>query len=137
MEYGVINAELQTAFLFNTEEINEAKKQAGLDPLGVDHGTVEPGLGIVLYEFGLLEPQEHYLIINRTLYAGNAVLYAYDENGETVDLTLARLASLNIEYLHGVEAVEKALRHGHAVRPYTAINDQQIAIWHNGALRPL
>lgn len=134
MRYAVVNAEQETISLVDKDEINEAKIEAGLDPIGVDHGTVKTGLGIVLYEFGLLEPQKHYFILNRTLYAGNAVLYAYDEEGETIDIPRLVLA-YNIKFLHGIDAVEAALQRGEANRPYTAINGVKLAEWRNGSLQ--
>lgn len=114
----------------------DAKIEAGLNPMGVDHGTVQFGLGIVLYEFGLLEPMNHYFILNRTLYAGNAVLYAYDEHGETIDAP-EDLRGFKIKFLHGIDAVETALQCGEVNRPYTAINGVKLAEWRNGSLQTI
>lgn len=136
MRYAVVNAENETVSLVDHNDLDEVKKSAGLEPLGVDHGTVKTGLGIILYEFGLLEPNEHYFILNRTLYAGNAVLYAFNEHGETVSVPRSVLA-FEIKFLHSINAVEAALKKGEADRPYTSINGVKISEWHNGSLRSL
>ena len=136
MRYAVVVVQNENIYLTDRHTIDDAKKLAGLEPLGVDHGTVKTGLGIILYEFGLLEPMTHYFILNRTLYAGNAILYAFNEEGETVPVPRSVLA-FEIKFLHGVNAAEAALKKGEADRPYTSINGVKISEWHNGSLRSL
>ena len=48
------------------------------------------GIAIVVDQFSLFVPPEdqRYFLIGRQLYAGNAILYGYNEEGETVDLPL-------------------------------------------------
>jgi hypothetical protein len=140
MRYAIINAEKETIEYVELDNIDKAKELAGLDPMGVDHGTITHGLGIVVYEFGLLEPAEHYFTFNGQLYAGNAVLYAYDEHGETVDVKGTNELYLELKppkFWHGVPAVEAALEAGQATRPYTAVNGEILQLWRNGALESL
>ena len=134
LRHAIINATTEQVSYVNVEDLRDAEVLAGLDPMGVDHGTIEHGLGIVLYEFGLLEPMEHYFILNRQLYAGNAVVYAYNGQGETIDVPPHRIAKLNIQFFHSIAAVEEALDAGKGNRPYTAINSEVLAVWRNGVL---
>jgi hypothetical protein len=131
MKYAVLNAKDELVTTADVDDINDAKRIAGLEPIGVDHGTISRGMGIVVYEYGLMEPHDHYMIINRQLYAGNAVIYSYDTAGETVDV--GELP--DVKFLHGVMAVEQAIKAGEAIRPYVAVNGAKLAIWRHGALR--
>ena len=138
MKYATINAKTEEIKVVNVDDINEAKVMAGLEPLGTDHGTVARGIGITVYEFGLLEPTEDYMIIGRQLFAGNAVLYAYSPyDGETINFVEATIPTLNIKFLHGIEAVEEAIVNGLVVRPYVAFNGEVMQLWRNGALESL
>lgn len=134
MRYAVVKPQEESIAIVEEPTIDGATTKAELDPLRVDHGTVQQGLGIMVYEFGLLEPCEHYFAIHGQLFAGNAVLYAYDEHGETVPVPMFTLA-LPFKFLHGIAAVEAAITRGEVTRPYAAVNGEKLAIWSDGELR--
>lgn len=95
----------------------------------VDHGVVSPGLGIVVYEYGLFVPpaEQHYFSIRAKLYAGNAVLYAFDKMGETV--SLARHAVPEIVFMPSAASVERSIQLGLVERPQMAINGEVTWQW--------
>ena len=88
----------------------------------VDHGVVVPGVGIVVYEYGLFVPpnEQHYFSIRTRLYAGNAVLYAFDKMGETV--SLARHQVPEIVFMPNAASVERSIELGLVQRPQMAVN---------------
>jgi hypothetical protein len=87
MQFTIINPKQKSITAVECKDLKTAEGIAGLDK--VDHGVVKRGVGIVVYEFGLFEPPatQYYFAIDRRLYAGNAVLYGFDEAGETIDMT--------------------------------------------------
>jgi alpha-beta hydrolase superfamily lysophospholipase len=135
MRYAIINPAKETVEYVERDEIQHAQEYAGLEPYRVDHGTIAVGVGIVVYEHGLLEPNEHYFIAGEQLFAGNAVVYQYNRQGETVSMTEKRMPE--IKFLHGVAAVEKAIEDRLVTRPYVAINGVILQIWREGVLQTL
>ena len=135
MKYFLVDAEKQNVRVIECEDLDAAKQIAGLDPIGVDHGTIAEGWGIVVYEFGLCEPMQYYFATGTShaqLFAGNGVIYQYDTEGETVDVDTATV--FLIQFFKGIEEVEKAISEGRVHRPYTAINGIKISEWQNGEL---
>lgn len=86
----------------------------------VDHGVVTPGIGIIVYEWGLREGDGPYFALGGQLYAGDAVLYGYDEAGETIDMPADIAAPLL--WLADKSAVESAIRFGLVDRPQVSVN---------------
>lgn len=102
------------------DDLVDTEKSAGLDPYAVDHGVVAPGIGIVVFEYGLfVEPQQQsYFAINGHLYAGCAALYGFDDEGETVDLDKIP----EIQWMDSVEHIEREIAAGRVKRPQIAVN---------------
>jgi hypothetical protein len=111
----------------NARDANEAEVMAGLQPGQVDFGEAAPNVGIIVFEFGLLEPpaEQRYFTVGSWggLYAGAAVLYAFDDDGETVDLD----EPPPVRFLDTREEVEAAIAAGTVRRPYTSVNG--VVLW--------
>jgi hypothetical protein len=54
MHFAIIKPATQETSIVDCPDIRDAQALAGLS--GVDHGVVARGLGIVVYEFGLMVP---------------------------------------------------------------------------------
>lgn len=73
------------------------------------------GVSVVVYEYGLFVPpdQQRYFAINNKLYAGKALLYAFDNQGETIDLKRPP----DVVFFGSVRAIEMAIEAGQIERP--------------------
>lgn len=89
MRYAKIDAKARRLEVFDVEggSYDAAMARAGLQRGAVDHGQVMAGIGIVVHEHGLMADadKQFYFRIGSRLYAGNALLYAFDEAGKTRD----------------------------------------------------
>jgi len=128
--FGILRADLQAFAFSRFETLNDALLSIGLKPGEVDHGTVAPGVSIVVYQFGLYLPPEktYYASINRQLIADRAVLYAYDKYGETASLTTLSLPKI-LYHGMGQENVEKAIQAGIVNRPVVKAGPNLIWQW--------
>ena len=109
---------------------------------GVDHGVVIPwhmmlsriGIAIIVDQFSLFVPPEdqRYFVIGRQLYAGNAILYGYNEEGITVDLPMMPV----IVFITRA-GIEEAIQAGQIDRPIMAINNEKFWEWPNPSPFPL
>lgn len=125
MKYGIIRPELLMAEIVEFETTNGAIEAAGLKPGEVDFGSIARDLSIIVYQFGLYEPENmHHFSINGTLYAGGAVIYQH-QCGETVDLD--KLPS--ISFHGGAETTEAAIQSGIVLRPWFGVNEVQMWEW--------
>src|SRR5262245_52813754 len=120
MKFGLVDTKARTITTGEFADLDDAKKAVGLKPMETDHGTLSPDLAYVVYEYGLFVPKEEqtYASIGKALIAGNAVLYAYDERGETVPVE--RLPPI-VFYKDAAE-VERAISYGVVDRPKIAVN---------------
>ena len=117
-----------TARLFGPVEADSPHKASPkLSISNVDHGTVAPGIGIIVYEYGLLEGEGPYFALGGQLFAGEAVLYAYDEAGETIDFPDVQLVPPL--WLATKADVEAAIKDRTVQRPYSAVNREIIWQW--------
>ena len=97
---------------------------------GVDFGMVGNGLQIMVWEHGLLQEDAiHYFAIGKQLFAGRAIVFAYDEAGETVSLSTHLLTSFPIRFFMNMKEVEGAIATREIDRPYAAINGEVIWQW--------
>src|SRR5262245_49476414 len=137
MKFIIINPGSQSVTAINVAGFNAALICAGLRRGELDFSTVEllpdrTSISIVVYEFGLLTysrksseqikplPMFGY---QRRLYAGNALLFAADQGGNTCDITLDPVALLRaVIWLPNVYEVEKAINTNLVDRPVIAIN---------------
>lgn len=119
-----------TTELMDCADFKVALAAVGLEQGRVDFGTLTMRpvcLTVVVYEFGLLEPpeQHHFFSIGNGLFAGNAVVYQCNEEGETVDITHVPPV---LHYRDCVEA-ERAVVAGQVRRPETAVNGRVMWQW--------
>lgn len=120
LRFLIIDPAQKRCYPVQTKDLSDALALADLKPQTVDHGVVERGLGIVVYENSLFEPveQQHYFELNGKLYAGNAVLYGYDKAGNTVD---APYSAAPVYFQDHID-VENAIVAGIVERPVMAVN---------------
>jgi hypothetical protein len=131
MKYGRIMPETKTFDIIEADDFQEAKRMCGLDPNQVDHGLVwrdeNGGVSIVVYEYGLLEPERtDYFVLNRHLYVGPALLYQHDRGGETVDYDGP---TVGVRWLHSAAEVEQAIKDDLVNRPESRVNDLLVWSW--------
>lgn len=130
MKFAVIHPSARVVNPADVPDLIDAEKLAGLTPGEVDHGTIRRGIGIVVGEFSLFEPsdKQHYFAIGSRLYAGPAVLYAYDYAGQTVDFYFDGRQMIG-RWFDDASEVEAAIAGGVIVRPQVAIGDRVYWRW--------
>src|SRR5262245_55681990 len=116
MLFTFINPAKQRVHIEDLPDIDRALELAGLDGLPTDHGVISSGLAIIVYEYSLFVPVEkqHYFGINRRLYGGKALVYAFDERGETISLIHPIPP---VTFMPSQRAVERNIALGLIVRP--------------------
>jgi hypothetical protein len=131
MKYVLVLPMQKSVLSVECKEMEEALELAKLDGVGLDHGVVLPGMGIVVYEFGMYEPVEKlgYFSIGKRLYAGNAVLYGYSQR-DGIDTSLETVPE--VVFYATAEAVERAIENGSIDRPHISVNDELIWEWPQG-----
>jgi len=132
MKFVIIDPKTRTITSEDCETIIEAQAIAGLG--NVDHGVLgvgpRSGIGYCVDEYGMFEPpaaQQSFCGCAGHLIAGAAVLYGFDEAGETIDLM--RSAVPDVHFYLGVNDVEAAIDRGEIKRPVIAVGDAVIWQW--------
>jgi hypothetical protein len=129
MKFLAIKPRTQKLEWIDTASVKDAERAVGLG--NVDHGTFfrrEDGIGLayVVYEFGFFVPptQQSYAIVFGKLIAGTAVVYAFDEIGDTVSVSPEMISERDVTWLSTQQDVEDAIAAGVVVqRPMRAVND--------------
>lgn len=108
---------------------------------GVDFGSLTDTCGIIVYEFGLYEGASgQYFAIGSNLYSGSAIVFATNQEGDTVDLgALGRgLVETNIRWFDDVNEIERAIADGSVSRPKVTVNGEVFWRWPEtvGGLQP-
>jgi len=127
MRVAIVEPKAHLISFVDVETINEAQRLAGLK--AVDHGVAADGVGIIAGEYSMyVDPdQQDYFTFGGPLYAGNAVLYAYDKTGATIDVSPEiKIAPL---WLHGRKEVEAAIAQGLVARPELTVNKRPVWRW--------
>lgn len=139
MKYGRIDAAAHKLDIIESDLFDSAERMCGLDPGKTDHGTIghHPdvgGIGIVVAEFGLFVPplNQYYFALDARLFAGNAMLYCYDEAGDTVDFDDTGLVTPRW-FASGME-VARAITKGELIRPQLSVNG--VVVWEWPQSRP-
>jgi len=109
------------------EKFDDAVREAGLPDL-IDHATFGDHLGIVVADFGMFDDpdKQDYFSVEGNLYAGNALVYAVNDAGETVDIPNLDLTPT---FLHGREEVESMIKQGLVDRPEMTVNGELVWAW--------
>ena len=100
----------------------------------VDHGTVIPGLGIVVYEYSLFDEQAAWFGAGGQLFAGKAVVYGYDGQGEGVDVKqspaqFTHNKEIHLRFYHSAAEVEAAIMLAEIQRPQMRVNGAVLWQW--------
>jgi hypothetical protein len=139
MKFMTINAKARSVRRIEMPTLQGVEEMMGLKL--VDHGQVRaplmgrlgqmlaPGIAIVVQEDGLYRDASdgRYFGLMGELYHGNAVLYAFDHHGETVDFPQA----LTIEpaFFDDLVAIEAAISEAAINRPVTTMNGVVMWTW--------
>ncbi|MGH7472319.1 MAG: hypothetical protein ACREJW_00090 [Candidatus Methylomirabilales bacterium] len=104
-----------------------------IDGRGCDFGTLGHHHAIIVYEFGLLEPdtEQGYFSLANRLFVGKAVIFRSDNEGETINITRQDIKR-TVDVLHfypSAAEVEKAIQSGAIQRPAKSINGEVIWEW--------
>jgi hypothetical protein len=133
MRFILIDPKKKIVDFIEGKELTAVYAQAGLKIGEVDHGTIfvndeGSGIAIVVYELGLFKPPQEssYFALFENLYEGGAILYAFDEHGETIDIPDTKPPVL---FFRDGDAVERAILSGEIRRPRTAVNGETIWEW--------
>jgi hypothetical protein len=126
MKFAVIRPHRRELKYFDAFDTVRAQDYVGLPRGEVDHGTVKPGVGIVVYEHALSKRPQSYFSICRRLYGGPALLYGFDVKGATIDL--APFVE-PIMWLADQEMAEIAISLHKVERPRIAIGDKVFWQW--------
>ena len=116
----IIEPATQALIPVECNDIRDAMALAGLGH--VDHSVIMPGLGIALYGIWVARAagRASYFAIHGRLYAGNAVLYAFNQAGETV--SLLQFGMPDVMFMPDADAVERNIALGLVERPQTTVN---------------
>jgi hypothetical protein len=134
MKYGSINATSQQMTMIECDSFGEAKRACGIG--NVDFGTLVHtanvgGIQIAVDEFGMFKPagEQVYFAIGRRLFAGNALLFAINGRGETVDLSISELEYVPVRYFEDAHEVERAIAADEIDRPEMCVNGELFWQW--------
>jgi hypothetical protein len=134
MRYGSIDARSKRVTMIECDDVKEAKRACGLG--NIEFGTLVHmpnvgGIQIAVAKFGLFEPagEQCYFALGTRLYAGNALLFAIDGRGETIDLSRGELELVPVRYFESAHEVEGAIRDGEIERPEMCINGELYWQW--------
>jgi hypothetical protein len=127
MKFGLIDAKKRTAKINDFGYFELALKAAGLTAGNVDFGQLSRHVHIVVWEYSLFAPvhKMHYFSVVKMLFGGNAVIFASDEGGNTIDLPMLP----PVTFFKDVEAVELAIDRGEVERPQTMVNGAVLWRW--------
>jgi hypothetical protein len=132
MKFMTINAKERTTALVEAVDMFLLYESVGLRPAAVDHATITrfedgTGLAIIVDEIGMMrDPTETYFFsIGPQLYAGGAIVYAYDAEGET----LGMISTIPVMFYRSCDEVEMAINRGEISRPFTAVNEEVLWEW--------
>jgi len=120
--------------------------QPACDKLGLPSGELDHGIVgqthdynvcIFVYEYGLVRPQHPngWWSLNGQLFNGPAVLYAANNEGETIDIpqVLRNGSPSHLEqhiiWIGDKEHVERLIQMGEINRPQTFINGESVWSW--------
>jgi hypothetical protein len=126
MRFGVIRPSRQELRYFEAKDMDQALVHVGLKRLEIDHGTVMPGIAIVVHELSLFKRPQSYFAIRHRLYGGNALLYGFEPKGATIDL--APLTE-TVGWLPDQETAEIAISLGQVERPQMAVGNDVLWSW--------
>lgn len=116
----------------HAETFDEALAAVGLSSGDIDIEGIASGLSIAVYEYGLKDrnprtkeaiPPQVYFALGDSLYAGRAVIYAYNTGGETIDIATRYLSAFQTfaRWYANKNEVEAGIARGEIRRPQQTI----------------
>jgi hypothetical protein len=130
LKFTIIRPDRHAVDTVQARTYDDLHKQIFPMPLGVDHSVIyrneNGGLGIVVEQYGLFRSNMSYFAMRGKLYAGVALLYAFDAAGKTVTL---RAPLPTVYWLSNADAVERAITNGDVGRPVIRVNDELLWSW--------
>lgn len=139
-KYCIINTDAKTIELQDHPDYRDALKSAGLESGSIDFGSIghnhELSFSIMVYEFGLMRPkQKTYFRLGRQLFSGNAVIFATNLEGETVNFPTNIAEHWKVcpefEFLPNADAAEAKIKSGRLDRPQSSVNGQVVWSWNS------
>jgi hypothetical protein len=127
MRFVTIDATKRRVDVVAANRIDQVLKLVGLDPGHVDLTRACDGIGIMVWEFGLRADPEtvKFFSLGDQVYAGNAVLFAYGEGGESIDLA----DKPPVMFYRSAREVEMAIQRDEIARPTVVINGNLVWAW--------
>lgn len=138
--YVIINPDNRTIELHNLPDYKDAIALANLSQGELDFGAIgfhhDLTFNIIAFEFGLIHPkQSTYFRLGPQLLNGNAVIYAANIEGETVDFPPSIFEHFEVcfkfEWFKNVDEVEAAIKADRLQRPQSSINGQVFWTWNS------
>lgn len=127
MKFGIVKPVEAKAEIEDLPDIHAAYAAAGLESGKIDFGSLSARMAIVVYEYGLFADEEiGYFSIGGRLFAGSAVIFNTDNEGDTIDLDKMPPVSF---FGRSALSVERAIRDGRVSRPQTAVNGAVLWQW--------
>lgn len=122
MRYYAIRPERAEIVPIEAESFEDALKAVGLEPGSVDHGSLQGRLAIVVHEYSLFHGKDaHYFSIGRKLYAGGALVYRTDEQGETISFAKTAKFPLEVRFYRDADEVAWAIQDEEIEQPASYI----------------
>lgn len=125
--YGLVDPKAKTVKVEGFYSDDAALRALGINPLATDSARCGRRRGIIVAEYGMFVPpsEQHFFSIGPSLYAGNAVLYDFNERGMTVSYK----APVSITWYENAQEVELSIGLGRIIRPQMAVNGEVLWTW--------
>jgi hypothetical protein len=137
-KFAIINTDAKTIELHNVPVYTDAMKLVNLKRGEVDFCSIggyhDTTFHIIVFEFGLMRPkQTTYFRLGTQLFNGNAVIFAADLEGKTVDFPSNIAEHWKVcpafEWFASASEVEAAITTNRVLRPQSAVNGQVFWSW--------
>lgn len=124
MKFIAIKPDIRTLQYLEGDDPFKAIERLGIDPMRTNHASLGKDVSIILDEIGLLrEEQQEFFTLGNRLFAGPAIVYQIDDEGETIDTqpwVLEQIARACTFY-NSRESVEAAIQRKNIERPQNGI----------------
>lgn len=135
MRFIVIDPARCEVKVIEKKDLNGALRATGLRLSRVDFATLFVGddgwgLQIVVYEKGLREsPSKHrFFSLGESLFAGSAIIFAFNNKGDTVTLPDI-MRNPPVTFYRSYREAEAAIRRGELQRPQITANGKVVWEW--------